>query len=367
MKAGVFRHDCVRGALQIGLLLCCCASVLGLRAATQADGLTDAQALALQGTGAGILLLGAIVATLLSRRPRSLPAALVLRAFPLCLLLIAAAFAKSSYADVSVELEAIRESRLPKGPDTTIVLGPTGSDVRLVGEMTEGAAERLAVLLAANPAVVRIHLTSEGGLAEEGQALGNVIAAHHLVTYVPDYCVSACTLAFVRGRERLLLDDSRLGFHAPYQPALFGQMIQGDSDVQRAAYVDAGVAPDFAEAALKVASSEIWIPQADRLIAAHVATGLVDRFRFPDSSLDGAVTPENARGLLLRSFPVLGRLDTRSPALDAIVRTYIQAYRDGRSEGEMASKLRLIVAETVPVAPARKSAEILATLTPDAR
>ena len=200
---------------------------------------------------------------------------------------------------------------------------------------------------------MRIHLTSEGGLAEEGQALGDVIAAHHLTTFVPDYCVSACTLAFVRGAERLMLAESRLGFHAPYQPALFGQIIEGDPKAQREAYVEAGVAPDFVDAALRVPSADIWIPDASRLISARVATGVVDRFRFPDSSLDDDATLDAARASLLHNFPILDGLGRSSRVVDAIADWYLDAYRAGRPEGETAAGLRRIVSAAVSVALSR--------------
>ena len=360
MMATLYRHVGARGVLQIALFVACSWAVVALRSRLQSDVLSDADALVYQTTGMGVLVGGAILAATLSRRPGSRRSGAALRAVPVCLMLLAAAFAKVSYADVSVEIEAIREARQPRGPETRVDIGPTGIDVRLSGEITEGAAGRLATLLDANPTISRIHLTSEGGLADEGQALGDVIAAHHLTTFVPDYCVSACTLAFIRGRERLMLADSRLGFHAPYQPALFGQILQGDVGVQRDAYVDAGVASDFVDAALRVPSAEIWIPDAARLIAARVATGVVDRFRFPDSSLDGEATLEAARASLLRGFSILEGLGHSSRVVDMIANWYLEAYLAGRSEGETAAGLQRIVGAAVAVAVSRADDATLA-------
>ncbi|MFD0935174.1 hypothetical protein ACFQ12_08255, partial [Methylobacterium trifolii] len=213
-----------------------------------------------------------------------------------------------------------------------IGLGAGGADVRLSGDLLEGTADRLGALLAAHPEVVRIHLTSEGGLVDEGLALGELIAARGLSTYVPDYCVSACTLAFVRGRERYLRNQGRLGFHAPYETGPDGRIVQLDGAPERGAYVAAGADPDFVARALAVASEDIWIPEAGDLIRARVVTQVVDAHRFPDSTLDDDDGEPAVRAALLRNLPILADLDADD--LDGLAAWYRDGYRAGRSEGE---------------------------------
>ena len=215
MMHGFYRRDSLRGLLQLILFFACCAAFVTLRSLLQADGLSDADALVLQGAALVLFVFGALITACMSRGSRSKLAALALRAVPICLALFAVIFASTTYADVSIEIEALREAQLPQGPGTRIVLGPTGTDIRLSGDITEGAAIRLDALLAAHRNVTRIHLTSDGGLADEGQAIGDVIAAHHLTTFVPDFCVSACTLAFVRGQQRLILSIAGSAFMRP--------------------------------------------------------------------------------------------------------------------------------------------------------
>ena len=251
------------------------------------------------------------------------------------------------YARLSLELESRLGTEAPAA-ETRIVLGPGGRDVRLSGELTEGAGERLERLLADNPRIERIHLTSEGGLVDEGRAIGEAIARRGLVAYVPDYCVSACTLAFVRGRERLVVAAARLGFHAPYEAGLFGQVFRADGTPERAAYLAAGVAPDFVDAALNVSSDEIWTPDTDRLAAARVITGIVDTRRFPDSTLDDGDDLAHARAAVLRNLVVLQGFEARAPrAVDAIAAWYLDHYRSGLSEGEAAEGLKRIAARAV--------------------
>lgn len=239
----------------------------------------------------------------------------------------------AAYASVSLALE----DRLATGAaptQTRIALGPFGRDVRLSGEIADGAAARLRALLDENPGVARIHLTSEGGLVDEAAALGDLVAARGLSTYVPDYCVSACTLAFVRGRERFLVTGGRLGFHAPYETGLFGQVFQADGEAARRAYVAAGVEAGFAAEAVAVAAEDLWVPEAARLLQARVVTQAVGTGRFPDSTLDDDPTPAGARAAILRNLPVLAGLEGVPGAVDRIAAWYLDAYRAGRPESE---------------------------------
>ncbi|WP_407942982.1 COG3904 family protein [Methylorubrum podarium] len=236
----------------------------------------------------------------------------------------------------------------PEAAPIRIVLGPEGRDVRLSGELTEGAAERLAGLLDAHRTVERIHLTSEGGLVDEGAAIGALIAERGLVTYVPDYCVSACTLAFVRGRERLVLADARLGFHAPYETDSVGSEFAVDSAPERAAYLAAGVRADFVDAALTIRPDDLMIPDADTLVKAGVATGIVDAYRFPDSTLDDGDTPERVRRVILHDVPLLDAVEAGAPGTVApIAAWYLDGYHRGRPEGEAVDGVRRMAAHAV--------------------
>ena len=229
------------------------------------------------------------------------------------------------------------------GAPAVIALGPDGSDVRFSGEIHEGDAARLAALLSSHPSVTRIHLTSEGGLADEGQALGVVISSHRLTTYVPDFCVSACTLAFVAGRERVALRDARLGFHAPFEEGLFGQTFVGDASSVRAAYRAAGVTDGFVDEALAAAPDDMWFPTPDQLVEGRVVTFYVDRDRLPDSNLDGSATIAGARAVVLRNVPILSGLATTSPALvDRIAGWYLEAYRHDWPEARIVDGLHAL-------------------------
>ena len=226
----------------------------------------------------------------------------------------------------------------PEEAGARVVLGPGGADMRVAGDLMDGVALQVAGLLAAHPNVRRIHLTSGGGLVEEGLALGALVAAHHLDTYVPDACASACTLAFVRGRGRYLGASGRLGFHAPYEAGLFGQAFAVDAAPERAAYREAGLTADFTAEALAVASDDIWMPDADRLIRAGAVTEVVETDRFPDSTLDDDDGPLAARAQVLRNLPILAQAEPA--AIDRIAAWYRDGYHDGRSEADALDGMR---------------------------
>lgn len=340
-----------RALLQTGLLAFCCLVALAIHSLIAADTLGNAGDLALNTGGLLFFVVASGISVLATRTAQGDAARVALWMVSASLMVLTAAFARWSYPAVSIELADLIAPAQAAERQTSIVVGPTGRDVRLSGGIRDGAGDQLSAILETHPAVTRIHLTSEGGLAEEGQALGEVIAAHHLTTFVPDFCLSACTLAFVGGRERLLMDGARLGFHAPYEQGILGQTFAGDAKEQRAAYLAAGVSGDFVDKALKVAPDDMWFPDADRLIAAHVATGTVDRYRFPDSILDGAADMRGARAAVLDNFPALQGFAGRSPSVvDRIGIWYLEAYRQGFSEGENTDGLKTIVRSALTLA-----------------
>ncbi len=163
----------------------------------------------------------------------------------------------------------------------SLQLGPAAAEIRLEGGITEGTARRLRRMLRTHPEVKLVSLTSEGGLVDEAEQIGDIVAAHGLSTYVPDYCVSACTLVFVRGQERLIATGGRIGFHAPWVPDSSGREVQVGSEEETQSYLSAGIAPDFTAQAMQVPSSDVWFPDPPRLLAARVATSYVDPTDLP--------------------------------------------------------------------------------------
>ncbi|MGT2478314.1 hypothetical protein ACU4GR_04070 [Methylobacterium oryzae CBMB20] len=184
-----------------------------------------------------------------------------------------------------------------EGPDVParLTVGPGGRDLRARGRSRGGrrrAGRRPPGRAPADhPESIS---TSDGGLVEEGAAIGALVAARGLATYVPDACASACTLIFVRGRTRYLATGGRLGFHAPYEIGARGRMRPVDSAPERAAYRAAGLPAAFVTRALAVPPAGIWVPTDGELRAAGIVTEVVGTDRFPD--LDPGRGSERGRG-----------------------------------------------------------------------
>src|SRR5438445_484909 len=95
-----------------------------------------------------------------------------------------------------------------------------GTELEMVGEVTREAAAEIATMLAQNPKITVMQLTSEGGEMAAAFRLVTQVQDRALTTYVPSMCVSACTLVFLSGRERYISPEAKLGFHqAIYVPS----------------------------------------------------------------------------------------------------------------------------------------------------
>jgi hypothetical protein len=76
----------------------------------------------------------------------------------------------------------------------------------------------------------------------EGFAIAGAIETRNLSTRAVGDCESACTLAFLAGRERTLARDARLGFHSSWSPVA---LYDGDDSDIVAHLRHRGVAHDF--------------------------------------------------------------------------------------------------------------------------
>ena len=99
-----------------------------------------------------------------------------------------------------------------------------------------------------------------------------LLQKHGIATYVAHYCASACTLAFLAGRQRWAAPDAKLGFHqarvANGSPAQSGQA----NLHLRQAYEKFGVPEAFITHVMLTGPGSIWVPAAAELRAAHITT-----------------------------------------------------------------------------------------------
>jgi hypothetical protein len=96
--------------------------------------------------------------------------------------------------------------------------GPSAPDlIEVAGELVSGdEAKFIEAAIKSADAIVVFH--SGGGNLLAGIEIGKAIRLKGFSTLVPDnlHCASACALAWLAGRVRLMSDTARIGFHAVY-------------------------------------------------------------------------------------------------------------------------------------------------------
>ena len=100
-----------------------------------------------------------------------------------------------------------------------------GREIEIRGGFGFGLAERVANILAEQPAIRRVHLDSCGGSLTEAILLARLIESHQLNSYTSEICSNTCVMPFIFGRHRVLKRGCRLAFSNAYglpQSALEG-------------------------------------------------------------------------------------------------------------------------------------------------
>jgi hypothetical protein len=169
----------------------------------------------------------------------------------------------------------------------TIRVMRNGTEAEISGGIGWGITAHFRKILDESPQIGVVHLYSNGGFTDEGIRLFSLIKERGLNTYVSSICQSACTLAFVGGRERFLAKGATLGFH---------RGTSGHSDdetTQFFLFSQAGFGSEFIRRVVATPSSEMWRPSADELLRANVITAVVDRGAFAPSGRNRSYEIEN--------------------------------------------------------------------------
>jgi hypothetical protein len=187
---------------------------------------------------------------------------------------------------------ALASPALAGSPDITphqIQLIHAGRELEFSGGMGAGSANELSRALDANPAVRVVHLNSPGGLVGEGRQMLDLIRHHLLITTTDSYCLSACTLAFIGGRERYLAPGARLGFHSEFSDTISDTQVAAFEQQDMATMISLGIASDFVDKAFAAPKDKIWVPSVDELEEAHVINGIST-----DYVIEGNAPPADA-------------------------------------------------------------------------
>ena len=125
------------------------------------------------------------------------------------------------------------------------------------------------------PSIELVHLNLDyGGLVSEANKLSDIVKNKKLSTVVSDECVSACTLVFLAGEQRILKKYARLGFHSFSSPRMTNDPHFISSSKQY--YTRLGLDDDFVEKIFSTDPSDMWYPATEMLIKENLVTKVVN-------------------------------------------------------------------------------------------
>ncbi len=164
----------------------------------------------------------------------------------------------------------------PTIPDYKLAVTDGGTGAEITGGFKYGLADAFRRLLDAAPGVRVVALQSPGGRIGEARAVYRLIVDRRLNTVTNNYCLSACSYAFLGGSRRWLGVGARLGFHS----GAFVGMSQAAVARQERGFFAAitardGVPPGFFAHVNSVAPTAMWYPTRRELLANHVLTDQV--------------------------------------------------------------------------------------------
>jgi hypothetical protein len=236
----------------------------------------------------------------------------------------------------------------PHIPPYSIRVMNDGSEAEIAGGIKYGLTSDFAKILDASRGVRVVHLDSVGGRIGEGEKLNALIKSRGLDTYVDAKCLSACTLAYVAGYQRILKQGAQLGFHR----ASFAGEDQLDDSLERSVYIAAGISRAFIDRALATKNSDMWTPSAADLLSAGVITAVSSGDEYAMAG-GGSVTRDDWDNGLQKASPVYGVLKEKYPdSYKEILDTFVDGAMKGAPQaqviGQARAKLNGLIKTLVP-------------------
>lgn len=219
-------------------------------------------------------------------------------------------------------------------------LGPHQFKVLAYGEMLEftggikfGVAKELEGFLNAMPDVKTVRLDSVGGRIREAQTMSDLIKARGLSTLVEKQCLSACTIVFLGGKDRVILSDARLGFHQPSYRGITADERSRTVAIEKERLQKLGLSLAFAERANMAEPSSMWFPDNGELLREHVATRVV-----PANATAAAAPANKVRAIAVDAAAVPNRELPAGPASPggatiSLPRDLVQRLQSSKSPG----------------------------------
>lgn len=115
-------------------------------------------------------------------------------------------------------------------------------------------------------------MNSPGGHIQVGTRLYELFRARGVDTVAEGLCGSACTIAFIGGKERILNKGARLGFHSA---AGSGQvLIEAANQKLLSTFREFGAGDAFIDQMLATPPEDVWYPDRKQLLANRIVTNI---------------------------------------------------------------------------------------------
>lgn len=217
------------------------------------------------------------------------------------------------------------------------------TELNMTGGIGVGFAQDLERMLREHQRIAVVHTNLElGGLVAEAEQAATSVQIRALTTYVSTSCVSACTLIYLAGIQRVLRHGARLGFHTVSAPGLTGVALQNAERLQTEYLEARGVAIEFADRAAHTVKEAMWFPHERELTEAHVVHRIEDGDDFAFTAAE-RIAPAQIESDLLKER-IYRVLKAKHPAtFTQILAAIGDGTREGRSKREIEAETRRIL------------------------
>ena len=146
----------------------------------------------------------------------------------------------------------------------------------LRGKFSYEISKDFEQVLDENPQVKTVSFFSQGGSDHEARKISLIIKERELNTYVPEYCVSACTSAFIGGKKRQMSSKALLGFHqgkSALNNNKFSEEEAKDNLYDTIKfYKQNGIDKEFVKRFHRIPVEEMWYPRDEELLKQGIVT-----------------------------------------------------------------------------------------------
>ena len=143
------------------------------------------------------------------------------------------------------------------------------------GGITFGVSRELDQFINAMSSLKTVRLNSNGGRIREAQKMSDLLRARGLSTLVTQNCLSACTIVFLGGKERLVAPSGRLGFHQPAFAGMTAADRRAAIATEEERLLRLGLSKSFAERANAASPDGMWYPDSAELLRENVVTQVI--------------------------------------------------------------------------------------------